>query len=84
LDPESGSEKSWHQISSSLIANTPTAEMVLRDGFSRKLFEKAATQAHLEVAEPEDLASMVVFLGGPGAAKLTGQVISVNGGISVC
>jgi NAD(P)-dependent dehydrogenase (short-subunit alcohol dehydrogenase family) len=48
------------------------------------LFEKAATQAHLGVAEPEDLASMVVFLGGPGAAKLTGQVISVNGGISVC
>jgi hypothetical protein len=26
---------------------------------------------------------MVVFLGGPGAAKLTGQAISVNGGISV-
>jgi hypothetical protein len=24
-----------------------------------------------------------VFLAGPGAARLTGQVISVNGGISV-
>jgi NAD(P)-dependent dehydrogenase (short-subunit alcohol dehydrogenase family) len=70
-------------LTPSLIANTPTAAMVLRDGFSRKLFEKAASAAHLGVAEPEDLASMVVFLGGPGAAKLTGQAISVNGGISV-
>ena len=70
-------------LTPSLIANTPTAEMVLKDGFSRKLFEKAASLADLGVAEPEDLASLVVFLGGPGAAKLTGQVISVNGGISV-
>jgi NAD(P)-dependent dehydrogenase (short-subunit alcohol dehydrogenase family) len=34
------------------------------------------------VAEPDDLAALVVFLGGPGAARLTGQAISVNGGIS--
>ena len=69
-------------LTPSLIANTPTAEMVLKDGFSRKLFEKATSLAHLGVAEPEDLASLIVFLGGPGAARLTGQVISVNGGIS--
>jgi NAD(P)-dependent dehydrogenase (short-subunit alcohol dehydrogenase family) len=69
-------------ITPSLIAGTPTAEAVLRDGFSKNLFEKAAAQAHLGVAEPEDLASLVVFLGGPGAARLTGQAISVNGGIS--
>jgi 2-hydroxycyclohexanecarboxyl-CoA dehydrogenase len=70
-------------ITPSLIAGTPTAENVLRDGFSKKLFEKAASLAHLGVAEPDDLASLVVFLGGPGAARLTGQAISVNGGISV-
>lgn len=69
-------------VTPSLIAGTPTAENVLRDGFSKALFEKAARQAHLGVAEPEDLASVIVFLGGPGSAKLTGQVISVNGGIS--
>ena len=55
---------------------------MLRDGFSKKLFEKAASLAHLGVAEPDDLASLVVFLGGPGSARLTGQAISVNGGIS--
>jgi NAD(P)-dependent dehydrogenase (short-subunit alcohol dehydrogenase family) len=69
-------------ITPSLIAGTPTAERVLQDGFSKRLFEKAATQAHLGVAEPEDLAGLVVFLGSPASARLTGQAISVNGGIS--
>lgn len=69
-------------VTPSLVLGTTTAENVLRDGFSKKLFEKAATQAHLGVAEAEDLASLVVFLGGPESAKLTGQAISVNGGIS--
>jgi 2-hydroxycyclohexanecarboxyl-CoA dehydrogenase len=70
-------------VTPSLIAGTMTAANVLSDGFSKRLFEKAAEQAHLGVAEAADLAPVVVFLGGPGAAKLTGQVISVNGGISV-
>jgi NAD(P)-dependent dehydrogenase (short-subunit alcohol dehydrogenase family) len=69
-------------LTPSLIAGTPTAENVLRDGFSKALFEKAALLAHLGVAEPSDLASLVVFLGGPASARLTGQAISVNGGIS--
>jgi 2-hydroxycyclohexanecarboxyl-CoA dehydrogenase len=69
-------------ITPSLIAGTPTADNVLRDGFSKKLFEKAASLAQLGVAEPDDLASLVVFLGGPGSARLTCQAISVNGGIS--
>lgn len=69
-------------VTPSLIANTPTADNVLKDGFSKALFEKAATLAHLGIAEPEDIASLIVFLGGPGASRLTGQAISVNGGIS--
>jgi NAD(P)-dependent dehydrogenase (short-subunit alcohol dehydrogenase family) len=69
-------------LTPSLIAGTATARNVLSDGFSRKLFEKAAAQAHLGVAEVDDLAAVAVFLGGPAAAKLTGQAISVNGGIS--
>jgi NAD(P)-dependent dehydrogenase (short-subunit alcohol dehydrogenase family) len=69
-------------VTPSLVMGTPTAEMVLKDGFSAKLFERVATMAHLGVAEPDDLAALVVFLGGPGASRLTGQAISVNGGIS--
>lgn len=69
-------------LTPSLIAGTPTAELVMSGGFSRKLFEKAAAMAHLGVAEAEDLAEMVVFLGSPKSGRLTGQAISVNGGIS--
>jgi 2-hydroxycyclohexanecarboxyl-CoA dehydrogenase len=69
-------------VTPSLVAGTITAERVLSDGFSKKLFESATRAAHLGVAEVDDLAALIVFLGGPGAARLTGQAISVNGGIS--
>jgi NAD(P)-dependent dehydrogenase (short-subunit alcohol dehydrogenase family) len=69
-------------LTPSLINGTITAERVMADGFSKKLFTKAAELAHLGVAEPDDLAALIVFLAGPGAGKLTGQAISVNGGIS--
>jgi 2-hydroxycyclohexanecarboxyl-CoA dehydrogenase len=71
-----------NSITPSLVANTPTTDLVLSEGFSKKLFEKAAQNAQLGVAEPEDLADLVVFLAGPESARLTGQAISVNGGIS--
>ncbi|MGX6446541.1 SDR family NAD(P)-dependent oxidoreductase [Patulibacter sp. S7RM1-6] len=69
-------------VTPSLIAGTPTGERVLAGGFSAKLFSKAAAMADLGVAEPDDLAGLIAFLAGPGAARLTGQAISVNGGIS--
>jgi NAD(P)-dependent dehydrogenase (short-subunit alcohol dehydrogenase family) len=69
-------------LTPSLIAGTATAERVQREGFSAKLFAKAATLAHLGVAEPDDLAALIVFLASPQARRITGQVISVNGGIS--
>jgi 2-hydroxycyclohexanecarboxyl-CoA dehydrogenase len=50
--------------------------------FAVKLFEKARQAAGLGVAVAEDLAELVVFLAGPQAARITGQAISVNGGIS--
>jgi NAD(P)-dependent dehydrogenase (short-subunit alcohol dehydrogenase family) len=70
-------------LTPSLIINTITGDNALSGGFSKKLFEKAATQAHLGLTEADDLASLLVFLAGPGATKITGQTISVNGGISV-
>jgi 2-hydroxycyclohexanecarboxyl-CoA dehydrogenase len=70
-------------VTPSLIEGTRTGERVLTDGFSRKLFEKARAQAHLGPTEVDDLAELIAFLAGPGAARITGQVVSVNGGISV-
>jgi NAD(P)-dependent dehydrogenase (short-subunit alcohol dehydrogenase family) len=70
-------------LTPSLIANTPGAALIGSDPFSAKLFEKAAAMAHLGVATPADLAAMTLFLASPAAARMTGQTISINGGISV-
>jgi 2-hydroxycyclohexanecarboxyl-CoA dehydrogenase len=69
-------------LTPSLVEGTATADRILAEGFSQKLFQKAAKLAHLGIAQPEDLAAIAVFLAGPGGAKITGQAISVNGGIS--
>ena len=61
-------------LTPSLIEGTLIGERAMEGGFSKKLFEKARAQAHLGIAEPDDFAALVVFLAGPGAAKLTGQV----------
>jgi 2-hydroxycyclohexanecarboxyl-CoA dehydrogenase len=70
-------------VTPSLIEGTATGDRALAGGFSKKLFEKARAQAHLGPTEPDDLAELITFLVGTGAARITGQVISVNGGISV-
>jgi 2-hydroxycyclohexanecarboxyl-CoA dehydrogenase len=69
-------------LTPSLVLGTETARKILADGFSKKLFEKAAEQAHLGVVEVDEVAALAVWLAGPAAAKITGQAISVNGGIS--
>ncbi|HWU32958.1 MAG TPA: SDR family NAD(P)-dependent oxidoreductase [Marmoricola sp.] len=35
------------------------------------------------LGEPEDVASLIGFLAGPGASYMTGQVVSVSGGITM-
>jgi NAD(P)-dependent dehydrogenase (short-subunit alcohol dehydrogenase family) len=70
-------------VTPSIIQGTRTYEMVMSDPFSQRLFGKAHERARLGVATADDVAATVVFLLGPGAARLTGQAISVNGGISV-
>jgi NAD(P)-dependent dehydrogenase (short-subunit alcohol dehydrogenase family) len=69
-------------LTPSLIQGTAMSARILKEGFSAKLFEKAASMASLGVAEPDDLAALIVFLASPAARRLTGQAISVNGGIS--
>ncbi|MGQ0618927.1 MAG: SDR family NAD(P)-dependent oxidoreductase [Panacagrimonas sp.] len=69
-------------LTPSLIGGTPTAQHVQKGGFSAKLFAQVESMASLGVCVPDDLAAMIVFLASPEAARVTGQVISVNGGIS--
>jgi 2-hydroxycyclohexanecarboxyl-CoA dehydrogenase len=69
-------------LTPSLVYGTASTERITADGFSAKLFERAAKQAQLGVPTADDIAALTVFLCSPAAARLTGQAISVNGGIS--
>lgn len=69
-------------VTPSLIKDTPGADMIFASDFSAKLFEKASAMAHLGVPGPEDLADTILFLAGPASRRITGQALSVNGGIS--
>lgn len=64
-----------HCISPSFVADTP----VYAANSQRALAAEA--RAGLGLPTPEDIAPLALFLCGDGARKLTGQIISVNGGM---
>lgn len=70
-------------ITPSLIVNTGSYDRAMSEEFSAKIFKRITSQAHLGKTKPQDLANLVLFLSSPLAQLVTGQVVSVNGGISV-
>ena len=65
-----------HCISPSFVADTPAFE---------KYAARAGTafdRAGLGLPTPKDIAPVALFLCGPNAAKITGQIISINGGLN--
>jgi len=66
-----------HCISPSYVLESRTAELM---GSER--MATAAKRAGLGLPTPADIAPVTVFLCGDGAAKITGQIISVNGGLN--
>lgn len=66
-----------HVISPSYVADSDSAK---RMGSER--MAKAARRAGLGLPTAEDIAPLAMFLCGDGATKMTGQVISVNGGLN--
>lgn len=69
-------------VTPSLISGTPIYDRLMEDEFSARLFGKAAELASLGVADADDVAATIAFLCSRDAARITGQAISVNGGIS--
>ena len=68
-----------HCISPTYVENTP-----IFDTFSKITgrAEAARARAGLGLPSPADIAPVTLFLCGPGASKITGQIISVNGGLN--
>lgn len=69
-------------VTPSIINDTGGYRTIMSDPFSAKLFEKAIPLASLGVPDPDDVANLVLFLAGEQASHITGQAISINGGIS--
>jgi len=68
-------------ISTSFVRDTPIyAEVLAGPRASRA--HNAGQRAQLGLPVPGNLADLALFLCGPGASHLTGQVVSVNGGLS--
>jgi NAD(P)-dependent dehydrogenase (short-subunit alcohol dehydrogenase family) len=69
-------------VTPSLTTGTRHADAILADPFAGRVFAKATRLAQLGVVTKDELAGLVVFLASPAAAKITGQAISMTGGIS--
>jgi NAD(P)-dependent dehydrogenase (short-subunit alcohol dehydrogenase family) len=72
-------------LSGSMVVITGGTELYgkeMADPFAGKLFAKAERMAALGVVNKDELAGLAVFLASPAAAKITGQAISMTGGIS--
>jgi NAD(P)-dependent dehydrogenase (short-subunit alcohol dehydrogenase family) len=67
----------------SLVLDTGQFDVVMETDFSRKIFEKISRKALLGLPAAEDVANLALFLLSPMAACITGQAISINGGVSV-
>jgi 2-hydroxycyclohexanecarboxyl-CoA dehydrogenase len=70
-------------LTPSLIVDTASYDRAMSQEFSKKIFDKITRQAALGLTEPSDLAHAALFLTSPRSRRITGQVLSVNGGISV-
>lgn len=69
-----------HCVSPGFVAETDSARRLAAHNGDR--VAKAAKKAGLGLPTPEDIAPLVLFLCGEGARRITGQVISVNGGMN--
>lgn len=81
-------EMAKNQVRVNCVAPGPTRTRILEmnseDEDAEKLIEKMIRRIPLRrVAEPVEVASVVVFLAGSGASHVTGQVISVSGGLTM-
>ena len=67
----------------SVTSGTRSYDAGMAREHTRHMFESAAQKARLGVPTAEDVANTIVFLSSSLAKHVTGQAVSVNGGISV-
>ncbi len=66
------------------LAETPLLEELQQEEFGRKILGSIVNAVPLKrLGKPEDIAPMVVFLASEAAGYITGQVTSINGGLTM-
>ena len=61
--------------------DTPGFERARKGGMG-KIFERAAQRMPFWPLKPDDIAEMALFLASPESDRITGQIISINGGLA--
>jgi NAD(P)-dependent dehydrogenase (short-subunit alcohol dehydrogenase family) len=69
-------------ISPTYVRDTPLFDRLMQTPGTAGAIEKAEKRAGLGLPTPADIAPLAAFLISPLASKITGQIISVNGGLS--
>ncbi len=75
-----------HSITVNSVCPGPTETALLGQiaEVNEKLYKSLARAIPLgRTAQPDDIAPAVVFLAGDGAAYITGQALSVSGGLTM-
>jgi len=66
------------------LADTPLLGEIQQDSFGQKVLGSIVNYVPLKrLAQPDDIAPLVVFLASAAAGYITGQVTSVNGGLTM-
>lgn len=66
------------------LAETPLLEELQQEEFGRKILGSIVNAVPLKrLGKPEDIAPMVVFLASEAAGYITGQVTSIDGGLTM-
>lgn len=71
-----------NNVSITLTGDTGIYDEVMAGEFSRRIFTKIEQRIPLGLLMPDDVAEAIFFLASPLARKITGQTLSVNGGMS--
>jgi len=64
-----------------VIQNSPAFDAVMATE-ARHVFQKALERAQLGLPGPEDVAEAALYFASPESDKITGQILSINGGLS--
>ena len=75
----------WHirvnAICLTVVQDTPAYEAVMATE-ARHIFQKATDRAPFGIPSSQDVAEAVLFMASPESDRITGQILSVNGGLS--